>query len=67
MSESNLQIIFTDTDVKEQIIYLQELGVENFDVELPEFNNSNRNRKFQIRNRIKKFKSLPDDDILIKS
>lgn len=33
-------------DVKEQILYLQELGVENFDVDLPEFDDS----KLQITN-----------------
>lgn len=34
------------TDIKEQILYLQELGVENFDVELPEIDSS----KFKIQN-----------------
>jgi len=32
------------SDIEEQVLYLQELGVENFAVELPEFDNS----KFQI-------------------
>ena len=29
-------------DVKEQILYLQELGVENLNVELPEFDGSKK-------------------------
>lgn len=33
------------SDIKEQILYLQELGVENFDVDLPEFDDS----KFKIQ------------------
>jgi uracil-DNA glycosylase family 4 len=39
------------SDIKEQILYLQELGVENFAVDLPEFDNS----KFKIQN--SKFKT----------
>jgi uracil-DNA glycosylase len=53
------------TDLKEQILYLQELGVENFAVELPEFDDST----FKIQNskpettqkNLEKF--VPDDDI----
>ena len=33
------------TDLKEQIFYLQELGVENFGVDLPEFDGS----KFKVQ------------------
>jgi len=53
-------------DVKEQILYLQELGVENFEVNLPEIESS----KFQVSNskseipreRLEKF--VPADEIL---
>lgn len=43
MSENFSNLI---SDLKEQILYLQELGVENFGVELPEFDDS----KFKIQN-----------------
>lgn len=54
------------SDLKEQILYLQELGVENFAVELPElsaeFQNAApaqiRNPKTEIRNRLERF--VPD-------
>ena len=53
-------------DVKEQILYLQELGVENFEVDLPEINSF----KFQVssskleipRERLEKF--VPADEVL---
>jgi DNA polymerase len=53
-------------DVKEQILYLQELGVENFEVDLPEIESF----KFQVssskseipRERLEKF--VPADEIL---
>ena len=59
------------TDLKEQILYLQELGVDNFGVELPEFDGSKfkiQNSKLSVEsNEIKqKFdleKFVPDDDI----
>jgi uracil-DNA glycosylase family 4 len=61
------------SDVKEQILYLQELGVENFAVDLPEINNSAFQfpvSKFQIldskleipREKLEKF--IPTDEIL---
>ena len=61
------------SDLKEQILYLQELGVENFDVNLAEFDNSRlqiSDSKFQIpnsnievpRERLEKF--VPSGDIL---
>lgn len=42
MSENFSNLI---SDLKEQILYLQELGVENFDVDLPEFDSS----KFKVQ------------------
>jgi DNA polymerase len=55
-------------DVKEQILYLQELGVENFNVELPEIEVQSSKFKVQSlkseipRERLEKF--VPADDIL---
>ena len=54
------------TDLKEQILYLQELGVDNFDVQLPEFDENFlnikpiQNPKSKIQNRF----VLPDLPIL---
>lgn len=69
MSENFSNLI---SDLKEQILYLQELGVENFDVDLPEFDGS----KFKVQssksentssNIVAKPQELerfvPDDDI----
>jgi uracil-DNA glycosylase len=52
-------------DLKEQILYLQELGVENFDVQLPEFEDKFQNikqiqtPKAEPQNRLERF--IPDD------
>ncbi len=62
MSENFSNLI---SDLKEQILYLQELGVENFAVELPEFDDS----KFKVQSskpettkkNLERF--VPDDDI----
>ena len=50
------------TDVKTQILYLQELGVENFDVELPEMALSPKTVEEIPRGRLEKF--VPTEDIL---
>lgn len=70
MKENKLSNLISD--LKEQILYLRELGVENFDVELPEFDGS----KFEVRSsksenlavkavsqspQLERF--VPDDDI----
>ena len=68
MSNPNLQNEFSTLidDVREQILYLQELGVENFEIDLPEVSSF----KFQVssfkseisRERLEKF--VPADEIL---
>lgn len=52
-------------EIKEQILYLQELGVENFSLELPAFDNS----KFKVQNSKPESRSeklerfVPEDDV----
>ncbi|MEO6590344.1 MAG: uracil-DNA glycosylase [Pyrinomonadaceae bacterium] len=53
------------TDLKEQILYLQELGVENFGIDLTEFDDStfkNQSSKTEVsKQKLERF--VPDDDV----